>query len=90
MWDKIKGFFGGFGGFFAQVAQTAVGAAVEELKDVAMDIVDQIQSDWGDDVSGARKFNMAEDYMQDHFPDAQSAAINLAIEMAVAIVKDRF
>ncbi len=79
--------FGWTKSFFTYVAETIVGQAAESLSDAALDIVQNLESKH--DLSGKEKFNQAKDVLAKKYPSVQTAAINLAIESAVAIVKDQ-
>ena len=79
--------FGWTKSFFSYVAETVLGQAAESLSDAALDIVQNMESK--QDLSGKEKFNQAKDVLAKKYPSIQTAAINLAIESAVAIVKDQ-
>jgi len=73
--------------FFSYVAKTAIGIAVEDIKDVALSIVQDMENRKG--LDGQEKFKLAHDTLKQEYPDAQTTVLNLAIESAVAIVKDQ-
>jgi len=79
--------FGFFSDFFQQVARTIIGQAVEEIKEAALEIVDEIESRHPN-LSGEEKWKIAERKLSSRYPSFKSAAINLAIESAVALIKE--
>ena len=83
----FSSFFGWFKSFFSVVAETAIGIAVESMKDTALAIVKNLEKK--PDLKGSEKFNTAKNVLAENYPSAKNAAINLAIESAVAIVKDK-
>jgi len=76
-----------FKSFFSQVAQTLLGVAAESIKDTALEVVNDLEK--RPNLSGKDKYKKAESILREKYPDIESAAINLAIEAAVAIIKDR-
>lgn len=88
MFDIIRGWFGIVKDFFQMVAQTSVGRLVNEIQDMAIEVVYNIEQENGD-LSGTEKFRIAYDTLVDRYPWIMERAINLAIEMAVAVIKDK-
>jgi len=82
----FKKMFGMFSRFFSRVAETAIGVAADSISATAIEIVGAIEN--SSDMSGVAKRNLAVDKIRERYPDIQTAAINLAIETAVAIVKE--
>lgn len=76
-----------FKSIFSYVAKTFIGEAAEELSDAAVSIVSELEKN--PHLSGKEKFKRAEEALSGKYPSAESAAINLAIEVAVAIVRDQ-
>jgi len=88
MWTSIKQWIlSKFAGMFFEVAVTSIGMAAEQMKETAADIVSAIEED--EELDGQDKFNIAWDVLSDKFPDSPEEAKNLAIETAVAIVKEQ-
>jgi hypothetical protein len=79
--------FGWFKDFFGLVAETFIGKAAEEIKDAALEVVEELSKN--PDMSGSEKWNKARNHLKEKYPSVESAAINLAIEAAVAIIKDK-
>ena len=79
--------FDWFKGFFSVVAKTAIGIAAESIKDTALEIVENVETNSGK--QGIEKFNIAKETLTKKYPSMKEAAINLAIEAAVAIIKDK-
>lgn len=82
IFDFFKKMFGKVGPFLAQVAQTAIGMFAEAIKEEAMEAVRQAKNA----PKGTNKYEYAFSILKDKFPDAKTAALNFAIEAAVAIV----
>ena len=80
--------FGFFSDFFSVVAKTLIGKSVEEISETALEIVEDLER--FPTLSGEEKYRKARDFLKSEYPSAKSAAINLAIESAVAIIKDQF
>jgi len=78
----FKRLFGWIGSFFKEAAKTAVGVVAEEMKDVALQVVREAENA----PNKSSKYEYAFRKMRDRYPDARTAGINLAIELAVAIV----
>jgi hypothetical protein len=75
------------GNFFKEVATTAIGIAASEIGPLAMEVVKGLHDNSG--MSGSEKRGMAVATIRSKYPNVESAAINLAIETAWAIIKDR-
>jgi len=88
MFNRIRKWLWKAGEFFLMVATSAIGKSVEELKDIAVEVVQEIERTEGD-ISGEEKFQIAYDIITDRAPGYAKSVYNLAIESAVAIVKDR-
>lgn len=78
--------FDWFKSFFREVAGTAIGVAAEEMSEAAITVVGALEEEG---VSGKEKYDRAKSALKDRYPSAESAAINLAIETALAIIRDR-
>jgi hypothetical protein len=79
--------FGWFKDFFGMVASTVIGEAAESISETAMAIVEGLETK--EDLSGAEKWDYARKELESRYPSIESAAINLAIESALAIVRDK-
>lgn len=79
--------FGWFKDFFSLVASTAVGMAAESISSAAIDVVKEL--DEHHSLNGTEKWTRAKRVLSTKYPSVESAAINLAIESALAIVKDK-
>jgi predicted RNA polymerase sigma factor len=83
----FSSFFGWFKSLFSLVAETAIGIAADSIKESAIAVVKNLENK--PDLNGTEKYNTAKDVLVKKYPSMQEAAINLAIEAAVAIVKDK-
>ena len=83
----FKRVFGIIGSFFKTVAQTAIGIAAEDISHLAMTVVTDLHNNSA--ISGPAKRNKAVDIIRETYPSIESAAINLAIETAWAIISDK-
>lgn len=72
--------------FFFMAAKTAIGIAANDISKVVLEIVKDLEQH--NQLSGKDKKRMAINMVKKEYPNAESAVINLAIETAVAIVKD--
>lgn len=81
----FKGVFSFLLPFAKEAAQTAVGVAAEEMRDAAKAFVKEAEQA----PASVNKYDYARKKMKEQFPSAELAAINLAIEMAVAVLKDQ-
>ena len=82
----FKKIFGMFSQFFSRVAETAIGVAADSISVTALEVVGNLENSTG--LSGSEKKDRAVGIIKGRYPDIQTAAINLAIETAVAIVKE--
>lgn len=76
-------------GFFARAAKTATGQAAGKLSVVAEEVFREAQSH-PDLKSGSAKFKWAKGQILERFPSFQAEEINLAIELAVAVIKEEY
>jgi predicted RNA polymerase sigma factor len=83
----FSSFFGWFKSLFSLVAETAIGIAADSIKESAIAVVKNLENK--PDLNGTEKYNTAKDVLVKKYPSMQEAAINLAIEAAVAIIKDK-
>ncbi len=79
--------FGWFKDFFGTVSKTVIGKAAESIGETAIVVVEGLEK--RGDLSGEDKWEYARRELEHQYPSITSAAINLAIESAVAIVKDK-
>jgi len=82
----LKKVFGIFSRFFSRVAETAIGVAADSISATAIEVVGRLEGSV--ELSGSEKRRLAIDTIRRRYPDVQTAAINLAIETAVAIVRE--
>lgn len=85
----LKKILGLVGSFFKRAALTALGVAVNELEEVATEVVRTVE-EARPDLSGKEKYDIVFQKIKTQYPSIQTAVINLAIELAVAIIKDQF
>ena len=71
-----------FRGFFKEAAKTATGVVVEEMQEAALTIVREAEN--APNVHS--KYEYAFKELKKKYPNAKTAAINLAINLAVAII----
>jgi len=84
--DWLKNLFATIGSFFKRAAKTAIGVAARKLEKDATEIINRVEVD-NPGISGKVKARMAYEMMRAKYPDVKTAAINLAIELAVALLK---
>lgn len=82
----FKRIFSKLSEFFMQAAQTAIGVAADSISSTAIEVVSKLDANHS--LSGAAKRDIAIGTIKEKYPNIQTAAINLAIESAVAIVKE--
>lgn len=82
----FKNLFKTIGNFFKTVAITAIGQAAEQVQELAIEVVESLANQ---DIDSSLKRDMAVTMIKARVPNIATAAINLAIEMAWAIVSDR-
>lgn len=82
----LNSVFGWLKGFFDLVASTVLGKAAESISKAAVEVVESLE---GEDMNGKEKWEEAQRVLKEMYPSVEIAAINLAIESAVAIVKDK-
>lgn len=80
LWDTISP-------FFKTAAKTAIGKMADSIASSAQTYVLEIEALYPN-ISGQEKFNIVKERLRMHYPAIKEAAINLAIELAVAIIKD--
>lgn len=84
-WNKIFSFFRSF---FEEVAATSIGKMAESLRDIALVVCDELTlSNLESEEKRNEAFNRVMALAIDEGKQISHAAINLAIEMAVAIIK---
>lgn len=83
----FKNLFTAISSFFKLAAKTAIGIAAADIGEFAMEIVGDLQA--RTDLKGSDKRTLAMNAIKSRYPDIQTAAINLAIETAWAIISDR-
>lgn len=87
-WNSVKSFFSSVFTFFRpfakEAAKTAIGVAVEEMRDAAKAFVRAADKA----PLGTNKYEYARKRMKQHYPNAKDSAIDLAIQMALAVIKD--
>lgn len=83
----FKKLFGWMSDFFERAAKTAIGVFVDKMKEEAIRVVRDAELAPGS-MSGKEKYDYAFDKLKRRYPDAETAAINLAIELAVAIITE--
>jgi len=83
----LSGIWKWFKGFFVKVGKTAIGIAAESISDYATHVVKEV--DKRSDMTGKEKFNYAKDKLHDKYPSIEDAAIDLAIQAALALVRDK-
>jgi len=92
MFNKIKEvagkIFGRVTDFFMSVAKSTIGQMVYEIHDTAEKVVENIEKENGN-LSNHEKWEIAYSTIKKQFPHIRDAAINLAIEMAVALMKQK-
>lgn len=88
MFAWIKGALGFIGSFFKRAARTAVGAAANSLEDMAVSVVREVQRKVPAEAGDLAKFDMAKQILKERYPNYKDAALNLAINLAVAVVKN--
>lgn len=84
--SMFSAIFGWFSGFFKRVAKTFIGKAAEEMSEAALVVVEALEEK---NLTGEEKYRKAKKTLKDKYPSAEGVAINLAIETALAIVKDK-
>lgn len=89
MFDFFKRLIPRLGGLFARAARTIIGQAANRLEHIAEQLVREAQSH-PDLKTGKDKFDWVKGQIKERFPSYKEAAINLAIELAVAVVKDAY
>ena len=87
MFGWIKSALGFIGSFFKRAARTAIGAAANSLESTAVSVVREVQRKAPVNAGDLAKFDMVKQVLKKRYPNYKDAAINLAIEMAVAVVK---
>lgn len=83
----FKSLFMKIGSFFKTVATTAIGIAANDIGPFVIEIVQEIHDT--QNMDGSQKRDMAVGMIKTKYPDIQTAAINLAIETAWAIISDK-
>lgn len=91
MWDYIKGFFKGLGKFFKVFVTTTVSSMVEDIGSIAVETVKRVENQ-NKDLSGKEKYLLAYEHLtnilvQRGIKYSKNAA-NIALEMAVAVMKE--
>ena len=85
-WSGLLGFFEGF---FSRVAETMTGKLAESLSDIAVVAVNKLEAtDLTNEQKRAQAFEEIKDAAVLEGIEFSVSAINLAIESAVAIMKD--
>ena len=82
----FKRLFTAIGSFFKKAAVTVIGQAADQIQDLAIDIVKELASR---DIKNAEKRGLAVAMIRERVPTIGTAAINLAIEMAWAVVAEQ-
>jgi len=82
----FKRFFSNALSFLQRAAKTVVGVAAEEIGETAISVVSLLEMN--PELSGSEKRDLAVDNIRRKYPDVQSVAINLAIESALAIIRE--
>lgn len=75
------------GSFFKTAAKTAIGIAAAEVGPLAMEVVKSLHDK--SDMRGSEKRGLAVATIRGKYPNIETAAINLAIETAWAIISDK-
>lgn len=83
----FKNLFTTISNFFKMASKTAIGIAAADIGEFAMEIVEDLHI--RKDLKGYAKRTLAVNAIRSQYPDIQTAAINLAIETAWAIISDR-
>ena len=83
----VKSWFSGVGTFFKEVAQTALGLFIDEMKDYAIEAVERVE-ERGKYLTGREKFVIAKDMLIEDFPDAGDLALDTAVQLAVAWMEE--
>lgn len=86
MTNWFKNLFMAISGFFKMAAKTAIGIAAADIGQFAIEIVSELHEK---DLSGPGKRALAKRAIRTKYPNIQTAAINLAIETAWAIISDQ-
>ena len=82
----FKKLFGMIGSFFKKAAITVIGQAADQIQDLAIDVVKELA---GRGIPSAEKRGLAVAMIRARVPNIATAAINLAIEMAWAVVSEQ-
>lgn len=82
--------FSWFRGFFAEVAATSIGKMTESLREIALAVCDELTlSSLSSEEKRAEAYNRIWAKAIQEGREISTTAINLAIEMAVAMVKNQ-
>ena len=82
MWNSFVNWLAGIGDFFKKAARTALGLFVDKMHDAALAYVTAAENA----PAGTDKHAYAFRKLRAEYPNTRTAAINLAIELAVAII----
>ena len=86
--DRFKNWFGNV---FTIVAKTVIGRMADSLKDIAIEACKQLNSEnLSNDKKRKMAFNKIKNSAIKEGKEFSDSAINLAIELAVAIIKEGF
>lgn len=80
----FKKLLGWIGPFFKKAAKTTIGFMVEEMREAAILFVKAAENA----PAGTDKHKYAAARLREKYPNAKTIAINLAIEMALALIFD--
>ena len=82
----LKKLFSTIGSFFKRAAKTVTGVAAQALEAEVMSAVNAVEMKHPD-AAGGQKAALVFDQLRANHPDVKTAAINLAIELAVVLLK---
>ncbi len=88
MFNWMGNIFNWFKSIFSKVAKTAIGIATDRISQTALTVVESMENH--PEMTGKEKFNKAFNSLRYSYPNIETVAINLAIEIAVALVKDKY
>jgi len=92
MFSFIKSIFKGVGTFFKRFIKTAVYETVEEISEVAqtaVETVERTKKDASNEEKYKEAFNLTREVLKQRSKSYSTNAINIAIEIAVGLYKER-
>jgi hypothetical protein len=87
MWDKVKAFFAGIGRFLFSFAKSNTGRLVEEIGDIAYDVVKRVEARGCADKFQCAKQELVKE-LGERAPRYADHILNKAIEIAHGLLVD--